>query len=53
MLINVVIEAGNGNYKDRNAIKTYKALGPVAPHEPPQPAQEEPAGVMPWEQQEE
>jgi hypothetical protein len=49
MLVDVVIEAGSGTYKDRNAIKKFAPLGPVAPHEPPQPAQEEPAGVMPWE----
>jgi Protein of unknown function (DUF669). len=49
MLVDVVIEAGSGTYKDRNVIKKFAPLGPVAPHEPPQPAQEEPAGVMPWE----
>jgi len=47
MLINVVIEAGNGNYKDRNAIKTFKALGPVTT---PEPVATEMPGVMPWEE---
>jgi hypothetical protein len=49
MLINVVIEAGSGTYKDRNAIKTYKALGPVTAPEPVAPSDDTPAGVMPWE----
>jgi hypothetical protein len=50
MLVDVVIEAGNGNYKDRNAIKTFKALNPVTATEPTAPSTEEPAGVMPWEE---
>ena len=52
MLINVVIEAGNGNYKDRNAIKTFKALGPIAAPAAPDapPSDDTPAGVMPWEE---
>ena len=52
MLINVVIEAGSGTYKDRNAIKTYKALGPIAAPAAPvaPPSEDTPAGVMPWEE---
>ena len=52
MLVDVVIEAGSGTYKDRNAIKKFAPLGPIAapaaPVEPP--SEDTPAGVMPWEE---